>query len=452
VLVLNCSVCECMVSDSLDLTAALYLHTLGMCLMAFGGPGVQSSIIHISNLFPSRKATATSVISGCFSLSFAVFLCFSCVWRYTGTPCHQIFFMYSTVPAFFCILTLIAMPDKPFALKEELRHQVEEEPKLAQEWAGKTVRDFERSKLRLPSTFRGKVPQSAMSRQDSFSRMSPIPLKAAPLATQLCSGSFWRVTVLLMVGSYWANFYIGALPMELGDEAYIPESMHPFYLSVFTLISTAGVIGIPVVGHMMDSVGFPTTGAVTVLLAVLWSAGIMMHSGPALLLAFGAYSLFRTFLFSYFFGYLGDAMGFRYFGILSGMSQAAAGVIGLLQYPLGDWAAGDCHLQLTDECDVGKWRILNFLQMGSYIVLLLIPILEYRAQMVKQGMRDPLDSSLWNGSPIVNRKMLNTLPLDENTPLKMQSGGAAPASSSIRKFRPPAVASAGPYTTASAVL
>jgi nitrate/nitrite transporter NarK len=33
-------------------------------LIAFGGPGVQSSIIHLSNLYPGAKATVTSVITG----------------------------------------------------------------------------------------------------------------------------------------------------------------------------------------------------------------------------------------------------------------------------------------------------------------------------------------------------------------------------------------------------
>ena len=33
-------------------------------LIAFGGPGVQSSIIHLSNLYPTSKATITSIITG----------------------------------------------------------------------------------------------------------------------------------------------------------------------------------------------------------------------------------------------------------------------------------------------------------------------------------------------------------------------------------------------------
>lgn len=45
-------------------TPSFQLFVPGIVLIAFGGPGVQSSIIHLSNLYPSAKATATSIITG----------------------------------------------------------------------------------------------------------------------------------------------------------------------------------------------------------------------------------------------------------------------------------------------------------------------------------------------------------------------------------------------------
>lgn len=41
-----------------------YAYVPAIMMIAFGGPGVQSSIIHLSNLYPTRKATVTSVITG----------------------------------------------------------------------------------------------------------------------------------------------------------------------------------------------------------------------------------------------------------------------------------------------------------------------------------------------------------------------------------------------------
>jgi MFS family permease len=42
--------------------------SVGMVLIAFGGPGVQNSLFHLSNLFPARKSTATSTITGSFQV------------------------------------------------------------------------------------------------------------------------------------------------------------------------------------------------------------------------------------------------------------------------------------------------------------------------------------------------------------------------------------------------
>ena len=58
----------------------LPLFAPAMSLIAFGGPGVQSAIIHLSNLFPGSKSTATALITGSFQLSFIVFFLFDQIW------------------------------------------------------------------------------------------------------------------------------------------------------------------------------------------------------------------------------------------------------------------------------------------------------------------------------------------------------------------------------------
>lgn len=55
-----------------------------MCLIAFGGPGVQSAIIHLSNLFPEWKASTTAIITGSFQLSFFMFYIFDQLWSTHG--------------------------------------------------------------------------------------------------------------------------------------------------------------------------------------------------------------------------------------------------------------------------------------------------------------------------------------------------------------------------------
>mmetsp|Transcript_32067 Transcript_32067/g.42290 ORF Transcript_32067/g.42290 Transcript_32067/m.42290 type:complete len:138 (+) Transcript_32067:1515-1928(+) len=54
-----------------------------------------------------------------------------------------------------------------------------------------------------------------------------------------------------------------------------------------------------------------------------------------------------------------------------------AGAIALLQYPLSEYASGDCHITHENGCDDGNWDIINLVQLGTLMALFLLPILDY---------------------------------------------------------------------------
>ena len=113
----------------------------------------------------------------------------------------------------------------------------------------------------------------------------------------------------------------------------------------------------------MDKKGFPATWTATVTLGVVWSLLVLYDSQWTLLPSFVCYALFRTFLFTFLFAFIADTMGFRYFGVLAGIMFVIGGLVGLLQYPLAKWAAGNCHLATTPlariHCDRGNWSLVN---------------------------------------------------------------------------------------------
>jgi hypothetical protein len=80
----------------------------------------------------------------------------------------------------------------------------------------------------------------------------------------------------------------------------------------------------------MDTLGFRATRGITVGLGCLWSLLTLLPHKDLLLPSFAVYALFRTFTFNYYFAYLADRLGFRYFGVLAGASFFVAGVVGLL--------------------------------------------------------------------------------------------------------------------------
>ena len=91
-----------------------------MCLIAFGGPGAQSAIIHLSNLFPKFKATMTAIITGCFQLSFIIFFIFDELWLTFNWSYTQLFQFYSVICLMNLVISVFIWPDKPLNYDEQM--------------------------------------------------------------------------------------------------------------------------------------------------------------------------------------------------------------------------------------------------------------------------------------------------------------------------------------------
>ena len=95
-----------------------YLLT-SICLIAFGGAGVQNAIIHLSNLFPHWRASITSIITGSFQLSFFVFYFFDHIWKKYELNYRQIFLIYATFCLLQALLSLCMWPDAPYEIEPD---------------------------------------------------------------------------------------------------------------------------------------------------------------------------------------------------------------------------------------------------------------------------------------------------------------------------------------------
>ncbi len=104
-------------------TDSLPLFVPGMCLIAFGGPGTQNAIIHLSNLFPEWKATATSFIVGSFQLSFVVFLVFDQLWAHLQYSYTMLFMGYCVLCVANIAVSLFMWPDEPYNLEDSMAEQ-----------------------------------------------------------------------------------------------------------------------------------------------------------------------------------------------------------------------------------------------------------------------------------------------------------------------------------------
>ena len=96
-----------------------------LCLIAFGGPGAQSAIIHLANLFPNWKATTTAFLTGSFQLSFIIFLIFDQLWLWKNISYSQLFFGYTFICLLNAVVSFWLWPDTPYSFEEQLA-EVEE--------------------------------------------------------------------------------------------------------------------------------------------------------------------------------------------------------------------------------------------------------------------------------------------------------------------------------------
>jgi MFS family permease len=108
----------------------------GMCLIAFGGPGTQNAIIHLSNLYPGWKATATAFITGSFQMSFVVFLIFDQLWMNWNLTYTELFAGYCVVCFINVVISLLLWPDEPFqssyGVEEDEEDEEEEEEEVSE--------------------------------------------------------------------------------------------------------------------------------------------------------------------------------------------------------------------------------------------------------------------------------------------------------------------------------
>lgn len=188
----------------------------------------------------------------------------------------------------------------------------------------------------------------------------------------MTSPQFVSLVLLFMVATFWANFYVGSFDIQLGDSQLLPsEEEQQAYSRLFTIVMTAGVVVIPVIGALMDWLGYTVTSVLTITFGILWAVLLLYPSKDALIVSFLLYTCFRTSFYAFVFAYIADTLGFKYFGALSGVMFVAGGIAGILQYPLTLYAIGTCHLNtdtaMDQTCDRGKWSIVNTVMVLSLV-------------------------------------------------------------------------------------
>lgn len=277
--------------------------SVGFCVLAFGGPGICSSIIHIANLFPESKNLVMSGLSGCIAISFSVLSVFDYLWhQYQWATFHSMFGYYSFIAALLALGAFFIYPDDPYdeiSSDDDTSLQGSDEEERMDQIEGEETHLLVKSALppsghQSPTTVVLKhvaslsaIPEhkhhheshiqsvaagpSLMIQQPLDSYLRPytrtdsflvskavmasddpdkdviMSLKDQPFLKQLLSGSYLRSSILFWVCSFVTNFYVSSLSTELADLDQYTDSVQHGLTRTFTLFMSAGVLSSVVV-------------------------------------------------------------------------------------------------------------------------------------------------------------------------------------------------------------
>lgn len=193
--------------------------TVGLCFIAFGGPAVQTSLIHIGNMFPERRFFVMGVVAESITLSFAIFPFMDAIYESTPLGFRDIFTIHGILVTISTIFSFFLWPDSPYETPPELPEHplVEHVPPthLTEQPLDSYLRETG-GKLKPSVSFvlseRGLDQADAEKHELALQSMSLMDL---PFSKQLSSGVFIRLSIFFLVTSYWANFYIATVTTEV---------------------------------------------------------------------------------------------------------------------------------------------------------------------------------------------------------------------------------------------
>lgn len=164
---------------------------VGICFVAFGGPSVQQSLLHIGNIFADRRYFVMGMVAESITLSFAVFPLMDIAWDNLpeGYGFRVLFGGLAVVVIISSIGSLLLWPDAPYEVPEETSPSEDGEPLVEK------AKEVE----------------------------NPNDLKNKSFTEQVTSGVYIRLCLFFIVTSWWANFYIATVTTEVRAINFLPN-------------------------------------------------------------------------------------------------------------------------------------------------------------------------------------------------------------------------------------
>lgn len=285
-------------SDSREMDGFVY----GYSLMGIGAPAVVFSFMHLSNLFPRRRAAIIALFNVMIDASALVFVIFNVLHENLGVSHRWLFCGYAGFSAVVFLTSPFLWPRHPFQHDEEA---------LQMSLNGGNNNIYE-----SPRRSRGKRDYFISPQKEAES----FDLSKIPFGQQIATSAFWVSAIVTSLQLLRVNFYIGTINFQLA--ATFPDSEKHVQLltDLFGWILPVGsVLSVPLIGYLLDTHGMVVSTLCLSLAGTVFGGLVFEPSLFGQIATFVVFSFFRAFLFSAMSAFVAVVFGFANFGKLWGL-------------------------------------------------------------------------------------------------------------------------------------
>ncbi|KAF8338999.1 major facilitator superfamily domain-containing protein [Cantharellus anzutake] len=326
----------------------------GYILLSIGGPTIYLSTFHLSNTFPTRSGLILSLIIGGFNCSAFPYLIYRAIDEIQEISIRSFFWGYISIPVLAIMEQIALGPQNSY--KEGDFKETE-------------CRDFvsaadENSPL-LPEgspMMKGNDDPRDSEHDGEIAVREPFTgvMTGKPVREQLLSSYYWtRINYFIQTVFQQMLFY-------LKDHA-LAESVAT---SFTVLLPLGGVVGVPIIGWILDKKGVGFTSLVIFFSGILYGVLGIMPSPPMQLTSIAIFVVLRPLIYTFLSDYIGKAFGYETFGTVYGLLNCIAGLFGLILRPIDVFAKNTLHGDYTVVNVVGiilgaisatiiSWRIYH---------------------------------------------------------------------------------------------
>ena len=323
----------------------------GYFFLALGGPFVFISSFQLSNCFPQRSGLILALLTGSFDTSSAIFLIYRLIYQATdgGLTPQRFFLIYLVVPVLILLVQLALMPTVSYKTVGELAAAAEDPdsiqvpPSEANDPHARDEYIAEQTKIRRESVLTEITPLLGGAQGEERQRKKEARKRnVSGVWGALHGRSAWRqirtpwfalMAAFVVIQMTRINYFVATVRSQydyLLGPAAAARINHVFDVA----LPAGGVVSVPFIGLLLDSLSTPATLLALVSCATLIGIlGVIPNEGAAYANV-ALFVVYRPFYYTAVSDYAAKVFGFQTFGKVYGLIICIAGLFNFTQSAL----------------------------------------------------------------------------------------------------------------------